>query len=419
MVTVVRRDKPENPNRQSRTFTSPQDRNIQPAEGPGRFQRGVDMIQNVFKDTGSNIADYMKASSDARDGRFFSAPSAYDADMAKFPINQGAGALEFFGDLFQLPFESGAQLLGYDQFGSGYGAGDTGYFLKDTFNIGDTRDLQDMYINKVLQDSPLSLDYAGLVQDETFQNFLRGQGIDVTDDFDIYRDIVKSDDQATMDKFYSMSQDPESSYYTNINKFKAADGMEPYNRALEDQYNQYLADEANKFMESMYPSFAEAQTPFMVDQLAKNLNVTPESAESILMGGGATNFGLLNDLMNYYEGPLEYGTPEGQALFGDDPVMSFAGGITALGKTGRVLKKAKNKLGTGRTAAMLEQLYPGTFGGRLEFPYRFGKDSARLNIGLLPNYPKTSGLIRTPAQLGLTMVAPDLKDDVVDFFSGE
>ena len=68
---------------------------------------------------------------------------------------------------------------------------------------------------------------------------------------------------------------------------------------------------------------------------------------------------------------------------------------------------------------MLEQLYPGTFGGRLEFPYRFGKDSARLNIGLLPNYPKTSGLIRTPTQLGLTMVAPDLKDDVVDFFSGE
>ena len=102
MVTVVRRDKPENPNRQSRQFTSPQDMNIQSAEGPGRFQRGVDMIQNVFKDTGSNIADYMKASSDARDGRFFSAPSAYDADLAKFPINQAAGAGEFFLDLLQL-----------------------------------------------------------------------------------------------------------------------------------------------------------------------------------------------------------------------------------------------------------------------------------------------------------------------------
>ena len=410
MVTVVRRDKPENPNRQSRQFTSPQDRNIVPAAGPSRFQRGVDMIQNVFRDTGSNIADYMKASSDARDGRFFSAPSAYDADMAKFPINQAAGAGEFFLDLFQLPFESGSQMLGYDV-GSGQGSGDMGYMINQYLD-SDAADREKMAINTVLEGSPLSLDYAGLVQDETFQNFLRGQGIDVTDDFDIYRDIVKSDDQATMDKFYSMSQDPESPYYTNINKFKAAEGMEPYNQALEDQYNQYLADEANKFMESVYPSFAEAQTPFMVDQLAGDLGVSPESAESILMGGGATDFGLLNDLMNYYEGPLEYGTPEGQALFGDDPVMGLAGGITALGKTGRVLKRAKDRLGTGRTAAMLEQLYPGTFGGRLEFPVRFGKDSSRLNFGILPNYPKTAGLIRSPLQAYGVTVAPD-------FVSGE
>ena len=410
MVTVVRRDKPENPNRQSRQFTSPQDMNIVPAAGPSRFQRGVDMIQNVFRDTGSNIADYMKASSDARDGRFFSAPSAYDADMAKFPINQAAGAGEFFLDLFQLPFESGSQMLGYDV-GSGQGSGDMGYMINQYLD-SDAADREKMAINSVLEGSPLSLDYAGLVQDETFQNFLRGQGIDVTDDFDIYRDIVKSDDQATMDKFYSMSQDPESPYYTNINKFKAAEGMEPYNQALEDQYNQYLADEANKFMESVYPSFAEAQTPFMVDQLAGDLGVSPESAESILMGGGATDFGLLNDLMNYYEGPLEYGTPEGQALFGDDPVMSLAGGITALGKTGRVLKRAKDKLGTGRTAAMLEQLYPGTFGGRLDFPVRFGRDGSRLNFGILSGYPKTAGLIRSPLQAYGVTVAPD-------FVSGE
>ena len=77
MVTVVRRDKPENPNRQSRQFTSPQDMGIVPAKGPGRFQRGVDMIQNIFaagKDmagqTGASMADYMRASSAARDGKF-------------------------------------------------------------------------------------------------------------------------------------------------------------------------------------------------------------------------------------------------------------------------------------------------------------------------------------------------------------
>ena len=83
MVTVRIRNKPDNPNRTSRQFTSPQDMNIVPAEGPSRFQRGVDMIQNVFRDTGSNIADYMRASEKARDGRFFSAPTAYDVDMAR------------------------------------------------------------------------------------------------------------------------------------------------------------------------------------------------------------------------------------------------------------------------------------------------------------------------------------------------
>ena len=408
--------KPPNPNTQPR---GPAGSDVAPPAPRGRFQRGVDMITNVFRDTGSNISDYMRASEDARNGRFFSAPTAYDADMAKFPINQAAGALEFFGDVLQLPFESGAQLLGYDQFGSGYGAGDTGYFLKDVFNLGDTRELKDMYINQALQDSPLSLGYYQLIEDEAFQNYLRGQGFNIEDDFDFYRDIIKSDDAETMNKFYQMSQDRESPYFVDINKFTAEQGMDVYEQALQDQYNQYLADEANKFMGNVYEGFADQQFPFMVDQLATDLGVSPESAENILMGGTATDFGLLNDIIDYYEGPLEYSTPEGQALFGDDALMNLAGGITAIGKTGRVLRRAKNKLGTGRTAAVLEQLYPGTFGGKLEFPYRFGKDSARLNVGLLTGYPTISGLIRTPTQLGITTIAPDLKDDVVGFFSGE
>ena len=103
--------KPPNPN--TRGFAAGQI--ADPVEPPrGRFQRGVDMITNVFRDTGSNISDYMRASEDARNGRFFSAPTAYDADMAKFPINQAAGAGEFFLDLLQLPFESGAQAMGFD-----------------------------------------------------------------------------------------------------------------------------------------------------------------------------------------------------------------------------------------------------------------------------------------------------------------
>ena len=406
MVTVRIRNKPDNPNRTSRQFTSPQDMNIVPAEGPSRFQRGVDMIKNVFSDTGSNIADYMKASSDARDGRFFSAPNAYDADLAKFPVNQAAGAGELFLDIFQLPFEAGAQALGYDQFGSGQGTGDMGYMINQLID-SDAADRQAMAINAVLEGSPLSLGYDELVGSDPFKNYLRGQGFNVGDDFDFMRDIINTSDEDRMNEFFDMTQDRDSPYFVDINKFSAAEGMEPYNQALQDMFDQYNIDEANQFMSGMYDNFADAQLPFMVSDLAERLGVSEGSAESILMGGSATDFGLLNDLMNYYEGPFEYSTSEGQALFGDDTIMNLAGGVAAIGKGGKLLRNMKNKLGTGRTAAVLEQLYPGTFGGGLNFPIRFGKDGARLNVGILQGYPTTSKLIRTPAQLYGTVVAPD------------
>ena len=50
MVEPRIRNKPDNPNRTSRQFTSPQDMNIVPAEGPSRFQRGINMISNYFSD---------------------------------------------------------------------------------------------------------------------------------------------------------------------------------------------------------------------------------------------------------------------------------------------------------------------------------------------------------------------------------
>ena len=418
MVEVRIRKKPDNPNRTSRQFTSPQDMNIVPAKGPSAFQRGVNMIQDVFRDTGSNIADYMRASEKAREGRFtdfgvlndaldYAVPTAYDADMAKFPINQAAGAGELFLDIFQLPFEAGAQTLGYDQFGSGQGAGDTGYFLKNLFNLGDQRDLTDMYINEVLQASPLSMEYDELVGSDPFKNYLRGQGFNVGEDFDFMRDIVNTGDEDRMNQFFQMTQDKDSPYFVDINKFSAAEGMAPYNQALRDMYDQYNVDEANQFMSGMYDDFADAQLPFMVSDLAEKLGVTDRTAEGILMGTGDTDFGLLNDIMNYYEGPFKYSTPEGQALFGDDTIMNLAGGVAAIGKGSKLLRNMKNKLGTGRTAAVLEQLYPGTFGGGLNFPIRFGKDGARLNVGILQGYPTISKLIRSPAQLYGTVTLPE------------
>ena len=407
MVTVRIRNNPDNPNRTSRQFTSPQDMNIAPAKGPSRFQQGVNMIVDAFKDTGSNIATYMDASAKARDGNLFAMPNAYDADLAKFPINQGAGALELFGDIFQLPGESLMQSLGYDQFGSGQGAGDTGYFFKNLFDIGDQRDLTDMYVNEVLQASPLSMGYDELVFSDPFKNYLRGQGFNIQDDFDFMRDIINTGDEDRMNQFFQMTQDRDSPYFVDINKFSAAEGMEPYNQALQDMFDQYNIDEANQFMSGMYDDFADAQLPFMVSDLAEKLGVTDRTAEGILMGTGDVDFGLLNDLMTYYKGPLEYSTPEGQALFGDDTIMNLAGGVASIGKTSKLLKNMKNKLGTSRTAAVLEQLYPGTFGGGLNFPIRFGKDGARLDVGILHNYPTISKLIRTPAQLYGTVTLPE------------
>jgi hypothetical protein len=363
------------------------------------------MIRNVFSDTGSNIADYMRASEKARDGRFFAAPTAYDVDLAKFPINQGIGALELFGDIFQLPFESAGQAMGFDV-GSGQGTGDMGYMINQLIDP-DAADRQAMAINAVLEGSPLSLGYDELVGSDPFKNYLRGQGFDVGEDFDFMRDIINTGDEDRMNQFFQMSQDRDSPYFVDINKFSAEEGMAPYNQALQDMFDQYNIDEANQFMSGMYDDFADAQLPFMVSDLAEDLGVSEASAENILMGGGATDFGLLNDLMNYYEGPLEYSTPEGQALFGDDLIMNLAGGVASIGKTNKLLRNMKNKLGSGKTAAVLEQLYPGTFGGRLEFPVRFGKDGARLNVGILSGYPKTSGLIRTPLQAYGTLTLPE------------
>ena len=119
--------KPPNPN--TRGFAAGQI--ADPVEPPkGRFQRGVDMIQNIFaagKDmagqTGASMADYMRASSAARDGKFLSSLNEYDRDLAKFPVNQAYLTGELLADMAQIPFEAVGQRAGLDV-GSGFGYGD-------------------------------------------------------------------------------------------------------------------------------------------------------------------------------------------------------------------------------------------------------------------------------------------------------
>ena len=382
-----------------------------PPDPKNNYERGVNFLQNFYsgiRDAGIETRDAYRKFAEAKKPvqipgtNTYRMPLDYNQDTLRFIGNKLARGYEETADILQLPFEGIGQFvqskLGFEPtIGSGVGLGDF-FYTPSEADLLKVRDLQ----------RPLEYDQAYTIQDDVaFQNYLRGQGFNVGDDFDFMRDIINTSDEDRMNEFFDMTQDRDSPYFVDINKFSAAEGMEPYNQALQDMFDQYNIDEANQFMSGMYDDFADAQLPFMVSDLAERLGVSEGSAESILMGGSATDFGLLNDFMDYYKGPFEYSTPEGQALFGDDLIMNLAGGVASIGKTNKLLKNMKNKLGTGRTAAVLEQLYPGTFGGGLNFPIRFGKDGARLNFGILQGYPTTSKLIRTPLQAYGTLTLPE------------
>ena len=422
MVTVVRRDKPENPNRQSRQFTSPQDMNIVPAAGPSRFQRGVDMISNYFSNLGDKRANLAAAAAaeSAKGTPFFQNP--YYMDYPRYIGNQAAGAGEFFLDLAQILPEAVGQGMGYDV-GSGRGTGDIGYML-NKFIDPDAADIESMALANVYKDASPFDDLNALVGDERFQNYLRGEGFNVPTDFDLYRDLLGYDTESAQQQFLDeIAMDKESPFYIgeepDIYDFDASGGMDPYNEAVKayqenifSQYDNYMQDKATTLLnETLVPSFAETQFPGMIEQLSNELNVTPESAESMLMGGGATNFGLLNDLLDFYY-PFEYQTQEGQEFFGD-PGVDIAGSLPAFGGITGLIRgggKAVSKVAP-RTGELLKLMYPGTFGGRLDVPVRFGRDGARMDYGFLFNYPKTSKGLRVAGQSGLTLGLPNVIGD--------
>ena len=142
MVEVRIRKKPDNPNRTSRQFTSPQDMGIVPAAGPSLFQRGVNMITNALGNTEDRAADYFKAADAARTGGYtfsaptdvgmsniyFGAPTEYDYDARRYLTNELVKGTETMFDIFQLPFEAAGQKLGFDV-GSGQGYGDLDQIL--------------------------------------------------------------------------------------------------------------------------------------------------------------------------------------------------------------------------------------------------------------------------------------------------
>jgi len=423
MVTVVRRDKPENPNRQSRTFTNPQDMNIPPADGPGRFQRGVDMISNYFSNLGDKRANLAAAAGTEKDKGTSFLNNQYYMDYPRFIANQAAGAGEFFHDVFQLPFESGAQILGYDR-GSGQGSGDIGYGLSQLFNFDNARDKKEMAISDIYSNIPDLTNFETLVEDSRFQDFLRGQGFNVSDDFNFFKNIMDYGSQTSQQQFLDdIAMDENNPFFVgeapDIYDFDASGGMDPYNEAVKayqnklyDTYDQYMRQEASNLLnETLIPSYVDTQMPIMTNQLMDQLGITEKTAEGILTGTGEMDYGLANDLMDFYY-PYEYQTKEGQEFFGD-PGVDLTGSLLGFSGVGGLLRSGKRKLGSGKAAAVLEQLYPMTFAGSkaftggLSLPIKFGREGARMNLGVLQNYPKTAAAIRGPGQAYLTMAGPD------------
>lgn len=423
MVEVRIRNKPDNPNRTSRQFTSPQDMNIVPAEGPSRFQRGVNMISNYFSNLEDKRRNMDLAAKREKDAGTPFLENPYFGDYGRYILNQGAGAGEFMGDLLQILPESAGQMLGFDV-GSGRGTGDIGYMLNQYLDP-DAADIEAMALSNVYDAAAPFDDLNAIVADERFLNYLRGQGFNVPTDFDFYTNIMDYGSQASQQNFLDNIITDESSPYfmgepPNINDFDAAGGMEPYRKAqqeysdkLKSNYDLYMSDEATKLLnESLVPSFAETQFPGMIEQLSNELNITPQSAESILMGGGATDFGLLNDLFTFYQ-PFEYQTQEGEEFF-TDPGVDIVGSLLGFSGIGGLIRGGGKQIGKKfpRTYnALLKQMYPGTFGGRLDIPVRFGRDGARMDLGLLLNYPKTSAALRTGGQGALTLGLPNVIGD--------
>ena len=414
--------KPPNPNTNTGVFAAGQI--ADPVEPPkGRFQRGVDMISNYFSNLGdkrANLAAAAAAESD-KGTPFFENP--YYMDFPRFIGNQAAGAGEFFLDLAQILPEAGGQMLGYDV-GSGRGSGDIGYMINRLIDP-DAADIESMALSNVYSTAAPFDDFNALVADERFQNYLRGEGFNVPTEFDFYTNIMDYGSEASQQNFLdNIAMDESSPFFVgeapSIYDFDAEGGMEPYNQAVQeysnkliDSYDQYMADEATKLLsETLVPSFAETQFPGMIEQLSNELNITPQSAESMLMGGGVSNFGLLNDLFDFYY-PFEYQTKEGQEFFGD-PGVDVVGSLPAFGGISSLIRgggKGVSKVAPRTYNALLKQMYPGTFGGRLDIPVRFGKDGARMDMGILLNYPKTSKGLRVGGQSALTLGLPNVIGD--------
>ena len=405
------------------------------SEPKSRFQRGVDMITNfanVGKDilgqTGTSMGDYFSAVSSNRDNN----RGALLRDAGRFVPNQAYLTGEFLGDIFQIPFEAVGQRYIDESIGSGYGKGDMFFDSDDPV----VQFKYDQFMDDYVFDTPTDV-----ANNPSFQNYLRGQGFNIPDKgFDMYSDIFNLGDlfrdfnvsppnpqeEAFLGEFKQAVNNPESQFFVSQkfdkdgNLRMAEDGTGPYEKELLDALNNFYNLKEAEFVDSYFPGYMENQYPQMVEGLARELNISPLTAQMFMDKGGEPlgfferDMGLLNDALSFEEPLLDYETDEGQALFGDDFLMNMAGGLGTYGLARNLLTKG-TKLLPNRVSSVVKNLYPATFSQQIPLNRTTSLRFSSLPRGILqtggammfPEYFRdTPNYKETPDGLDLTIQLP-------------
>ena len=408
----------------------------QPDSDPkSRFQRGVDMITNfanVGKDilgqTGTSMGDYFSAVSSNRDNN----RGALLRDAGRFVPNQAYLTGEFLGDIFQIPFEAVGQRYIDESIGSGYGKGDMFFDSDDPV----VQFKYDQFMDDYVFDTPTDV-----ANNPSFQNYLRGQGFNIPDKgFDMYSDIFNLGDlfrdfnvsppnpqeEAFLGEFKQAVNNPESQFFVSQkfdkdgNLRMAEDGTGPYEQEVLASLNNFYNLKEAEFVDSYFPGYMENQYPQMVEGLARELNISPLTAQMFMDKGGEPlgfferDMGLLNDALSFEEPLLDYETDEGQALFGDDILMNIAGGLGTYGLARNLLTKG-TKLLPNRVSSVVKNLYPATFSQQIPLNRTTSLRFSSLPRGILqtggammfPEYFRdTPNYKETPDGLDLTIQLP-------------
>jgi hypothetical protein len=387
---------------------------------------------NVGKDilgqTGTSMADYFNAVSSNRDSN----RGALLRDAGRFVPNQAYLTGEFLGDVFQLPFEAVGQRYIDPSIGSGYGKGDLFFDSDDELN----KFKYDRFMDDYIFDTPTDV-----ANNPSFQNYLRGQGFNIPDEgFDMYSDIFNLGDlfrdfnvyppnpqeEAFLGEFKQAVNNPESQFFVSQkfdkdgNLRMAEDGTGPYEKELLDSLNNFYDLKEAEFVDSYFPGYMENQYPQMVEGLARELNISPLTAQMFMDKGGEPlgfferDMGLLNDALSFEEPLLAYETDEGQALFGDDFLMNMAGGLGTYGLARNLLTKG-TKLLPNRVGSVVKNLYPATFSQQIPLNRTTSLRFSSLPRGILqtggammfPEYFRdTPNYKETPDGLNLTIQLP-------------